>query len=143
MSFRRLTTSLVSATALLFLLSVVGPSVQHVCAQLGVDVVCPVTGHEAEEVDGDAVPPCHEEPDEDPEGPMMACCDGSLSQLLAPDALLTDRLTDTLQLALNGIVQSLQTVEVPVSARTTPALQDRAPPASDAPLFLLHASFLN
>jgi len=143
MSFRRLTTSLVSATALLFLLSVVGPSVQHVCAQLGVDVVCPVTGHEAEEVDGDAVPPCHEEPDEDPEGPMMACCDGSLSQLLAPDALLTDRLTDTLQLALNGIVQSLQTVDVPVSARTTPALQDRAPPASDAPLFLLHASFLN
>jgi len=143
MSFRRLTTSLVSATALLFLLSVVGPSVQHVCAQLGVDVVCPVTGHEAEEVDGDAVPPCHEEPDEDPEGPMMACCDGSLSQLLAPDALLTDRLTDTLQLALNGIVQSLQTVDVPVSARTTPALQDRAPPVSDAPLFLLHASFLN
>jgi len=143
MSFRRLTTSLVSATALLFLLSVVGPSVQHVCAQLGVDVVCPVTGHEAEEVDVDAVPPCHEEPDEDPEGPMMACCDGSLSQLLAPDALLTDRLTDTLQLALNGIVQSLQTVDVPVSARTTPALQDRAPPASDAPLFLLHASFLN
>jgi|GEM_PF-3364618 len=143
MSFSPFMQRLAFATALVFLVSVVGPSVQHVCAQLGVDVVCPVTGHEAKEVDGDAVPPCHEEPDEDPEGPMMACCDGSLSQLLAPDALLTDRLTDTLQLTATGVVQPSLAAGTLVASHTTSALQDRAPPASDAPLFLLNASFLN
>lgn len=147
MSLRRLTKILTSATALLLLLSVVGPSMQHVCAQLGMDVVCPVMGHEVPDASSsDAAPPCHGEDDTQAptgDGTAMACCDASLAQLVAPDALVSDRLVD----ALHGAVATAMLLPPPVAVsaeqHTRSTIHDRAPPAPDAPLFLLHASLLN
>ncbi len=147
MSFRCLTKMLTSATALLLLLSVVGPSMQHVCAQLGMDVVCPVMGHEATDASSsDAAPPCHGEEDSSApagEGTAMACCDASLAQLVAPDALVSDRVVDALHGATATPVLHPVTAAISASKTVPSTVQDRAPPAPDAPLFLLHASFLN
>jgi len=146
MSLRRLTHMLASATALVLLLSVVGPTVQHVCVQLGVDVVCPVTGYEAKETSGDAAPPCHDEDDaSEPsgDGTVMACCDASLAQLVAPDALVSDRMVDALHGAMASAVLSPAAEPTSTEETVLRTVQDRAPPAPDAPLFILHASFLN
>lgn len=148
MSPRHLIKTLASTTALLLLLSVAGPSMQHLCAQLGVDVVCPITGHKgADASSSDAAPPCHEEEDDTTtpahDGAAMACCDASLAQIVAPDALLTDRVVD----ALHGVVATalLAPPQAAVASdqRIRSTIQDRAPPVPDAPLFILHASLLN
>ncbi|NBB88022.1 MAG: hypothetical protein GVY12_17625 [Bacteroidetes bacterium] len=147
MSFRRLTKILTSATALLLLLSVVGPSMQHVCAQLGMDVVCPVMGHGPTDASSsDAAPPCHDEEDaSEPAGDRtaMACCDASLAQLVAPDALVSDRTVDALHGAMATALLLPPMEAVSAEERLSSTIQDRAPPAPDVPLFLLHASFLN
>ena len=143
--------TIAAITTAVMLLGSAGPLVQHVCAEMGLNVAvisCPHAEEEdASEAPSESERPCHEEESDHDgfagDGTTMACCDGAFTQFAAPDALLTDRPLDALVPVIAASVVSALNISSPVDAATQATPTDRAPPAPDTPLFILHASFLN